>query len=114
MYDFSCSWQRSSALKKHWIWPQELLSISPFEAPSSFVSDELLWDYSDALTKVVPALIDCAAMRALHLLCDLLDRSLALACGNSQQTEGRDRSDNWREQIEVNLKGDSMSYRIPL
>ncbi|MGB6064038.1 MAG: hypothetical protein WBG50_04480 [Desulfomonilaceae bacterium] len=80
---------------------EELLSISQFEDELSALSQELMWDYSDALTKVVPPLIDCAAMRALHLLCDLLDMSLALACGNSQQTDGRDRSDNWREQIEV-------------
>jgi hypothetical protein len=86
-------------------------SESPFHNRLEPRSRINVLDYEQVLTKIIPALVDAAADRALLLLCDLLDRAILFSDRRGAERRPEDLSYIWRPAIEEHAQNLNLGLR---
>lgn len=83
----------------------EKLSYPP--EPKSVLSD---WNYERILKKHIPDLVSAEGLKALDLLCDLLEQAIVFSCGD-EDAESEDYSYIWRTAIESHSQNEGRDLK---
>jgi len=83
----------------------EKLSYPP--EPKSVLSD---WNYERILKEHIPDLVSAEGLKALDLLCDLLEQAIVFSCGD-EDAESEDYSYIWRTAIESHSQNEGRDLK---